>query len=174
MLWCGLLCFFCLDPLRFWDLCVYRFHRIWKNFQASLLAPNPIHFSSPPGSLLTCLILSYRSLMLCLFICLFSLVFFLCFILVHFHCYIFVFTDDFFCMSNVLRIPCHVFFLSAKCIFYLLKVPFGSFCIFHLTSRHFHGFLYILALPECIYHRCFNVLSANIIVSVILVSVSTD
>lgn len=121
-----------------------------------------------------CLILSYRSRMPCLFICLFSLVFFLCFILVYFHCYIFVFTDDFFCMSNVLRIPCHVFFLSAKCVFHLLKVPFGSFYIFHLTSHHVHGFLYILALPECIYHRCFNVLSADIIISVILVSVSTD
>lgn len=53
-----------------------------------------------------------------------------------------------------------------------LKISFGPFYFFHLTSRHVCVFLYIYELSEYIYNRRFTVLSANNIISVILVSVS--
>lgn len=55
-----------------------------------------------------------------------------------------------------------------------LKISFGSFYIFRLTSNHVCVFLYIYELSEDIYNSRFTVLSAHSIISVILLSVSID
>lgn len=66
-----------------------------------------------------------------------------------------------------------VYFLVRCCIFHLLKFHFVFLNVFYLIS-HVCALLYILVFPKHIYNSCFNVLAANIIISVILVSISID
>lgn len=89
------------------------------------------------------------------------------------YCYVFIFIDNFFGMSNMLLIPFGVFFLLND-VFFIPLISIWVFCTFHLASHHVHVFLYIIELPESIYNTCFNVQSGDIIISVILVSVSID
>lgn len=89
------------------------------------------------------------------------------------YCYVFIFIDNFFGMSNMLLIHFGVFFLLND-VFFIPLISIWVFCTFHLASHHVHVFLYIIELPESIYNTCFNVLSGDIIISVILVSVSID
>lgn len=89
------------------------------------------------------------------------------------YCYVFIFIDNFFGMSNMLLIHFGVFFLLND-VFFIPLISIWVFCTFHLASHHVHVFLYIIELPESIYNTCFNVLSSDIIISVILVSVSID